>query len=51
MLCRVREGGQGMAEYGLILLLVAMVVFVVLLLLGPIIGNLFTKVNSSLIKY
>ena len=42
MLCAVRERGQGLVEYALILVLVAMVVIVVLLVLGPIIGNVFT---------
>jgi pilus assembly protein Flp/PilA len=51
MLCSVRETGQGLVEYAFILVLVAMVVIVVLLILGPIIGNVFTKLNSSLITY
>jgi len=50
MLCSVRERGQGLVEYALILVLVAIVVIAVLLILGPIIGNVFTKVNSQLVN-
>jgi len=35
------ENGQGMVEYGLIIGLIAIVVIVALLLLGPKIRNLF----------
>ena len=42
------EKGQGLVEYGLILVLVAVVVLAVLQILGPIIGNSFSKVNSDL---
>jgi len=48
MLFAPKEKGQGLVEYALILVLVAVVVIAVLTLLGPIIGNVFTKVNSSL---
>ncbi|MFN8413309.1 MAG: Flp family type IVb pilin [Anaerolineales bacterium] len=40
--------GQGLVEYALILVLVAIVVIAALMLLGPRIGNIFSKVNSSL---
>jgi len=50
MLCSVRERGQGLVEYALILVLVAIVVIAVLLILGPVIGNVFTKVNSNLVN-
>jgi pilus assembly protein Flp/PilA len=39
--------GQGLVEYALILVLVAIVVFAVLLLLGPILGNVFSTINES----
>lgn len=42
------EKGQGLVEYALILVLVAVVILAVLLILGPIIGNTFSKVNSDL---
>lgn len=37
-----QEDGQGLVEYALILMLVAMIVIVVLALLGPAIGNIFS---------
>jgi|GEM_PF-1920368 len=43
-----KEKGQGLVEYALILVLVAIVVIAALMILGPIIGNVFSKGNSSL---
>ena len=43
-----KEKGQGLVEYALILVLVAIVVIAALMILGPVIGNLFSKINSSL---
>jgi pilus assembly protein Flp/PilA len=40
-----------LVEYALILVLVAVVVIAVLLLLGPFIGNVFTKINSNLLLW
>lgn len=40
--------GQGLVEYALILVLVAVVVIAALLILGPIIGNAFSTINASL---
>jgi pilus assembly protein Flp/PilA len=48
MLFIPKEKGQGLVEYALILVLVAIVVIAALMILGPIIGNVFSKVNSSL---
>ena len=48
MLFAPQEKGQGLVEYALILALVAIVVIAALLILGPLIGNVFTKINSSL---
>jgi pilus assembly protein Flp/PilA len=48
MLFVLEEKGQGLVEYALILTMVAIVVFAVLMLLGPIIGNVFSTVNNSL---
>jgi len=48
MLFAHKEIGQGLVEYALILILVAIVVVAVLLILGPIIGNVITKINSKL---
>jgi Flp pilus assembly pilin Flp len=44
----VNQNGQGLVEYSLIILLVAVVITAVILLLGPEIGVTFSKVNSSL---
>ena len=43
-----KEKGQGLVEYALILVLVAIVVIAALLILGPIIGQVFSTINSSL---
>ena len=48
MLFAPKEKGQGLVEYALILVLVAIVVIAALMILGPIIGNVFSKVNSIL---
>ncbi len=48
MLYIPKEQGQGLVEYALILVLVAVVVIVILSLLGPVIGNVFSKVVKSL---
>jgi pilus assembly protein Flp/PilA len=48
MLFAQKEKGQGLVEYALILVLVAIVVIAALSLLGPIVGNVFSTVNSSL---
>jgi pilus assembly protein Flp/PilA len=48
MLFSPQEKGQGLVEYALILVLVAIVVIAALMILGPVIGNVFSKVNSSL---
>ena len=48
MLFAPKERGQGLVEYALILVLVAVVAIAVLLVLGPIIGNVFTKINSTM---
>ena len=48
MLFSLKEKGQGLVEYALILVLVAIIVIATLLILGPVIGNMFSKINSSL---
>ncbi len=45
---RYSEGGQGLVEYALILVLVAIVVIVALSLLGPSIGNVFSQLVDEL---
>ncbi len=44
MLFIPREEGQGLVEYALILVLVAIVVIAILTILGPTIGNVFSNV-------
>ncbi len=41
-----REEGQGLVEYALILVLVAIVVIAILVILGPQIGNIFSRITS-----
>jgi pilus assembly protein Flp/PilA len=48
MLFLPREEGQGLVEYALILVLVAIVVIAILLVLGPAIGNVFSQVVDQL---
>jgi pilus assembly protein Flp/PilA len=48
MLFLPREEGQGLVEYALILVLIAIVVIAVLLLLGPIVGNVFSTIVGAL---
>ena len=48
MLFAPKEKGQGLVEYALILVLVAIVVIAALMILGPIIGNTFSTINHSL---
>jgi pilus assembly protein Flp/PilA len=48
MLYLPREEGQGLVEYALILVLVAIVVIAILTILGPQIGNVFSRITSGL---
>jgi pilus assembly protein Flp/PilA len=47
MLFLQREEGQGLVEYALILVLVAIVVIAILTLLGPQIGNVFSRITAA----
>ena len=47
MLYLPREEGQGLVEYALILVLVAVVVIAVLTLLGPAIGTIFSDILAE----
>lgn len=42
------EEGQGLVEYALILVLVAIVVIAILTLLGPQVANIFSKITNGL---
>jgi pilus assembly protein Flp/PilA len=48
MLFSLKERGQGMVEYALILVLVAIVVIAALTLMGPLVRNIFSTINASL---
>jgi pilus assembly protein Flp/PilA len=48
MIFAPKEKGQGLVEYALILVLVAVVVIAVLTLLGPAIGNIFSTIMTKL---
>ena len=48
MLNHGESRAQGLVEYALILMLVAIIVLVILALLGPAVGNLFSNVMYNL---
>jgi pilus assembly protein Flp/PilA len=48
MLFSPKEKGQGMVEYALIIVLIAIVVIVGLMLLGPILNQVFSQIASAL---
>ena len=48
MLFSIKERGQGMVEYALILVLVAVVVIAALTIMGPLVSNIFKTINNSL---
>jgi len=45
-----REEGQGLVEYALILVLIAIVVIGIVTVLGTRVSTVFSQVNSGLIK-
>jgi len=47
MLFAPKEWGQGLVEYAIILSFVALVVIAVVRLLGPEVGNSFSRINNS----
>ena len=48
MLYLPREEGQGLVEYALILVLIAIVVIIILGILGTQVSNVFSRISSSL---
>ena len=48
MLFAAQEKGQGLVEYALIIVLIAIVVIAALTLLGPQIGGVFSRINTAL---
>ncbi len=48
MLFSPKEKGQGLVEYALILVLVAVVVIAALTILGPTIGQIFSSIETAI---
>ncbi len=48
MIVHYRDQGQGLVEYALIMLLVAIVVIIVLALFGPYVGGLYSNIIQSI---
>jgi len=48
MLLIRNEEGQGLMEYALVLVLVAIAVVAILTLLGPQIGNLYSRLTTAI---
>ena len=48
MLFAPKEKGQGLVEYALIIVLIAIVVIVAMNFLGPTIGNVFNDIGGTL---
>ena len=49
MLYAPKEKGQGLVEYALILVLIAVVVIAILVVLGPMIANVFSEISSQMV--
>jgi pilus assembly protein Flp/PilA len=45
---RYSEKGQGLVEYALIIILIALIVIIALQLLGPTLGNTFSNISTTL---
>jgi len=48
MLTHKDAAGQGLVEYALILVMVAMVVFLVLSVLGPVVADVFSNIINQI---
>lgn len=48
MMSYTTDSGQGLVEYGMVIIMVAILVIVILALIGPEIGNWFSNVVSNL---
>lgn len=48
MLMSLKEKGQGMVEYALILVMVAIIVLAALSIMGPLVANVFSTVNAGI---
>jgi pilus assembly protein Flp/PilA len=47
MLFLPREEGQGLVEYALIILFIAIVIVAVLLIFGPTVGNMYSSIKAG----
>lgn len=47
MLFVPREEGQGLTEYAMLLAFIALIVVVILYVLGPAVGNLYSTINAN----
>ena len=50
MLYAPKEKGQGLVEYALILVLIAVVVIAILIILGPQVGQVFSTITEEMNK-
>jgi pilus assembly protein Flp/PilA len=48
MFFAIKEKGQGLVEYAIILALIAIVVIAVMRLMGPKLGNTYSLISSSI---
>ena len=48
MIFLTQQDGQGLIEYALILVLVSLTVLLILAVLGPHVGNMYSQVTSAL---
>jgi pilus assembly protein Flp/PilA len=48
MLFALKEKGQGLVEYAIIVAFVALVVIVIVRYMGPEVGNTFSRINNSM---
>ena len=42
------RSGQGLVEYALVIMLVAMIVIVIVVFLGPAVANMFSNVTANI---
>jgi pilus assembly protein Flp/PilA len=43
-----QQKGQGMTEYGLVIMLVGIIVVIILWIMGPAVANLFSNIVNSI---
>ena len=48
MIFLTQQDGQGLIEYALILVLVSLTIILILAVLGPQVGNMYSQVSSAL---